>query len=268
MSKGKFSIEEKIAKFTGRDRIKVEEIIKPFLAIPNMSIDEVNVLADLYSEEKKLKNFTNSSYLSQRHDELKAKLMNTIMKRACSVALLRANTPEELEDYINQAILSGMELLERYHGGSDFYGALNTLIGRTLDEYIGKKFRKCTADAVLDIESGGASYLVTVKRSNETVNFFIIRDESVGEDSYVPEVYAEHSELKYYLEQVLNTLPPREEHIIKLRFGLEDGYVHSLDEIADMYHVGRFQVAAILSHALRKIYLSPKRSKLLIDFLK
>lgn len=265
MSKGKFSIEEKIAKFTGRDRIKVEEIIYPYITLPSMSMEEMETLAVLYCQEKKL--LTNSptySYLV-RHEETKAALINSIMRRACSIALIRATTPEELEDYINQAVVAGLEYLENFDGKVQFYSGLTSRLTKALDEYTGKRFHKYSVDAVMDMESGGDSYLVTVKRNSETAHFFIIRDESVGEDSYVPEVHAEYSDLKFYVDQMLSTLTPREEGIIRLRFGFENGCNHSLEEVAVVYHTTRERIRQIEAKALRKLR-HPRRANLVRGF--
>jgi len=265
MAHGKLTIEAKLAKFTGPDRKRVEEIIKPFLAIPKMSIEEINALANLYSKEKRIISSSNSSYLTQRHDELKATLINSIMKRACSVALIRANTPDELEDYINQAILSGMEFLERYNGDSDFYGVLNSIISRTLDVHTGRHRSKSSAELFVSEETSENVYLITVEHNSDSTCFFAYC-ENPSSPCCTPAVTVEYEELKKNLEQVLSTLTPREERILRLCFGLEDGRERTLSEIGAEFHIGGNRVRQIEAKALRKLR-HPSRAKFLIEFL-
>jgi len=59
--------------------------------------------------------------------------------------------------------------------------------------------------------------------------------------------------LKEMTEQVLNTLTPREERIIKMRFGLEDGTEHTLEEVGQNFGVTRERIRQIEAKALRKL---------------
>jgi RNA polymerase primary sigma factor len=54
-------------------------------------------------------------------------------------------------------------------------------------------------------------------------------------------------------EQILNTLTPREERIIKMRFGLEDGTEHTLEEVGQNFGVTRERIRQIEAKALRKL---------------
>ena len=65
--------------------------------------------------------------------------------------------------------------------------------------------------------------------------------------------------LKEMTEQVLNTLTPREERIIKMRFGLEDGTEHTLEEVGQIFAVTRERIRQIEAKALRKLR-HPSRS--------
>jgi RNA polymerase primary sigma factor len=67
-------------------------------------------------------------------------------------------------------------------------------------------------------------------------------------------------------EQVLNTLTPREEGIIKMRFGLEDGTEHTLEEVGQKFGVTRERIRQIEAKALRKLR-HPSRSRQLRAFL-
>jgi len=72
--------------------------------------------------------------------------------------------------------------------------------------------------------------------------------------------------LKEMTEQVLNTLTPREERIIKMRFGLEDGTEHTLEEVGQNFGVTRERIRQIEAKALRKLR-HPGRNRHLRAFL-
>jgi RNA polymerase primary sigma factor len=72
--------------------------------------------------------------------------------------------------------------------------------------------------------------------------------------------------LKEEIEGVLGTLTPREERIIQLRFGLEDGRSRTLEEVGLEFNVTRERIRQIEAHALRKLR-HPSRSKRLRDYL-
>ena len=65
---------------------------------------------------------------------------------------------------------------------------------------------------------------------------------------------------------VLKTLTPREEMVLKLRFGLEDGRSRTLEEVGKEFNVTRERIRQIEAKALRKLR-HPSRSKRLKDFL-
>jgi RNA polymerase primary sigma factor len=71
--------------------------------------------------------------------------------------------------------------------------------------------------------------------------------------------------LKETTEQVLNTLTPREERIIKMRFGLEDGTEHTLEEVGQCFSVTRERIRQIEAKALRKLR-HPRRNHRLRSF--
>ena len=72
--------------------------------------------------------------------------------------------------------------------------------------------------------------------------------------------------LKEMTENVLNTLTPREERVIKMRFGLEDGTEHTLEEVGQNFAVTRERIRQIEAKALRKLR-HPSRSRRLRAFL-
>ena len=86
------------------------------------------------------------------------------------------------------------------------------------------------------------------------------------EDALAPQDAASHPLLKEQLAEVLSTLTPREEKVLKLRFGLEDGRSRTLEEVGEEFNVTRERIRQIEAKALRKLR-HPSRSKKLKDFL-
>ena len=86
------------------------------------------------------------------------------------------------------------------------------------------------------------------------------------EDAPAPAEAAAYSLLKEQIEEVLNTLNDREQNVLKLRFGLEDGRARTLEEVGKEFDVTRERIRQIEAKALRKLR-HPSRSKKLRDFL-
>ncbi len=86
------------------------------------------------------------------------------------------------------------------------------------------------------------------------------------EDSPAPHDSAAYTLLKEQLEEVMSTLTPREEKVLKLRFGLEDGKARTLEEVGKEFQVTRERIRQIEAKALRKLR-HPSRSKKLRDYM-
>ncbi|MGB9885387.1 MAG: RNA polymerase sigma factor RpoD [Moorellales bacterium] len=86
------------------------------------------------------------------------------------------------------------------------------------------------------------------------------------EDAPAPAEAASHRLLKEQLEEVLDTLSPREEKVLRLRFGLDDGRSRTLEEVGQEFGVTRERIRQIEAKALRKLR-HPSRSKKLKDYL-
>ena len=86
------------------------------------------------------------------------------------------------------------------------------------------------------------------------------------DDAPSPADAASHTLLKEQLSGVLSTLTPREEKVLRLRFGLEDGRSRTLEEVGKEFNVTRERIRQIEAKALRKLR-HPSRSKKLKDFL-
>ena len=84
--------------------------------------------------------------------------------------------------------------------------------------------------------------------------------------SPAPADAASYALLREQLCEVLHTLTPREEHVLKLRFGLEDGRTRTLEEVGQKFNITRERIRQIEAKALRKLR-HPSRSKKLKDYL-
>lgn len=86
------------------------------------------------------------------------------------------------------------------------------------------------------------------------------------QDAPAPADAASFMLLKEQLEEVLDTLTPREEKVLRLRFGLDDGRARTLEEVGQNFGVTRERIRQIEAKALRKLR-HPSRSRKLKDFL-
>lgn len=85
-------------------------------------------------------------------------------------------------------------------------------------------------------------------------------------DAPAPADAASHTMLREQLSEVLSTLTPREEKVLRLRFGLEDGRGRTLEEVGKEFNVTRERIRQIEAKALRKLR-HPSRSRKLKDYL-
>ena len=86
------------------------------------------------------------------------------------------------------------------------------------------------------------------------------------DDAPAPAESAAFTLLKEQLVDVLSTLTPREEKVLRLRFGLDDGYARTLEEVGKEFNVTRERIRQIEMKALRKLR-HPSRSRKLKDYL-
>ncbi|HLR03862.1 MAG TPA: RNA polymerase sigma factor RpoD [Virgibacillus sp.] len=86
------------------------------------------------------------------------------------------------------------------------------------------------------------------------------------QEAISPSDHASYELLKEQLEDVLDTLTDREENVLRLRFGLDDGRTRTLEEVGRVFGVTRERIRQIEAKALRKLR-HPSRSKRLKDFL-
>jgi len=81
-----------------------------------------------------------------------------------------------------------------------------------------------------------------------------------------PERMAERTLLRKQVDDILKTLTPREERVIRLRFGIDDGYHRTLEEVGNIFSVTRERIRQIEDKALRKLR-HPTRSSILMKFI-
>ncbi len=81
-----------------------------------------------------------------------------------------------------------------------------------------------------------------------------------------PERLAERSLLKRQVDEVLQTLTPREERVIRLRFGIDDGFHRTLEEVGNIFNVTRERIRQIEDKALKKLR-HPTRASILQEFI-
>jgi RNA polymerase primary sigma factor len=86
------------------------------------------------------------------------------------------------------------------------------------------------------------------------------------DDAPAPADAASMTLLKEQLDEVLKTLTAREAQVLRLRFGLEGGHPHTLEEVGAEFNVTRERIRQIEAKALRKLR-HPSRSKKLKDYL-
>ena len=128
-----------------------------------------------------------------------------------------------------------------------------------LMRYIAEKARE--GHKITFMELLIASYVRGVSQVPET-NRFIMNKQFYNRR----ELTASFTLLKEQLVDVLSTLTPREEKVLKLRFGIEDGRTRTLEEVGKEFNVTRERIRQIEAKALRKLR-HPSRSKKLKDFL-
>lgn len=92
-------------------------------------------------------------------------------------------------------------------------------------------------------------------------------NEFISDNRPDPDIYTKESMLKEAIDDVLESLSPQEALVIRLRMGLDDGEIKTLDQIGKIFNLTRERIRQIEERALRKLR-HPSRSQKLRDFLK
>ena len=138
-------------------------------------------------------------------------------------------------------------------------------VKKTTGELLRKNGREPTAEEIavrLDMEPDPISLETPVGEEEDAHLEDFIQDEEAG----VPVDEAGRELLRRELENVLKSLTPREERVLTLRFGLEDGQARTLEELGKEFNVTRERIRQIEAKALRKLR-HPSRAKRLRDYL-
>jgi len=115
---------------------------------------------------------------------------------------------------------------------------------------------------IMKISQEPVSFETPIGEENDSNLGDFIEDE----DALAPADAAAFEMLREQLEDVLDTLTDREENVLRLRFGLQDGRARTLEEVGKVFGVTRERIRQIEAKALRKLR-HPSRSKRLKDFL-
>lgn len=133
-----------------------------------------------------------------------------------------------------------------------------------IPEEIAEKMEDMTAEKVVEIQRSAmdpVSMETPVGDENDTFLGDFIEDKT----TMTPEEYAHSQLLKETIEEVLSTLTEREEKVIRLRFGLDNGKTWTLEEIGKEFNVTRERIRQIEAKAIKKLK-GPNRAKLLQSF--
>ena len=131
------------------------------------------------------------------------------------------------------------------------------------------------ADAIgsllhLYMETGNPNFIRCPEGFNEAFpgrTFMSILSEDIEDkDVENPANQTAFKILQEQLQDVLETLPPREQEVLKMRFGLDDGYSLTLEEVGLYFNVTRERIRQIEAKALRRLR-HPKRSRRLKDYI-
>lgn len=133
-----------------------------------------------------------------------------------------------------------------------------------IPEEIAEKMEDMTAEKIIEIQRSAldpVSMETPVGDENDTFLGDFIEDKT----TMTPEEYAHTQLLKETIQEVLSTLTEREEKVIRLRFGLDNGRTWTLEEIGKEFNVTRERIRQIEAKAIKKLK-GPQRAKLLQSF--
>ncbi len=125
---------------------------------------------------------------------------------------------------------------------------------------------------VLDIDPAKAREIVKVSQEPTSLETPVGDEEDshlgdfIADQGLQPDEQATRELLKLHLDEVLDSLSPREKRVLQLRFGLEDGKQRTLEEVGKEFGVTRERIRQIEAKAIRKLK-HPTRAKKLRDYL-
>jgi RNA polymerase primary sigma factor len=144
---------------------------------------------------------------------------------------------------------------------------------RRLVQELGREPVAAEIAAEMDIDEDKVNHILKIKQDIVSLEAPVGEedDSTLGEfiqdeDSVTPEDAATHQLLKEHVDRVLGLLTPREQKILRMRFGLEDGRSHTLEEVGQEFGVTRERIRQIEAKALAKLR-KHRESKKLKDYL-
>ena len=125
----------------------------------------------------------------------------------------------------------------------------------------------------MEIDVDKVNHILKISQDTTSLDAAVGEDEdsSLGdfiqdEDNVSPEEAATYELLKEHIDETLELLTPREQKILRMRFGLEDGRSHTLEEVGQEFGVTRERIRQIEAKALTKLR-KHKDSKRLKDYI-
>ena len=145
---------------------------------------------------------------------------------------------------------------------------------RRLVQELGREPVSAEIAAEMDIDEDKVNHILKIKQDIVSLEAPVGEedDSTLGEfiqdeDSVTPEDAATYQLLKEHVDRVLGLLTPREQKILRMRFGLEDGRSHTLEEVGQEFGVTRERIRQIEAKALAKLR-KHRESKKLKDYLR
>src|SRR3990167_7827927 len=143
---------------------------------------------------------------------------------------------------------------------------------RRLMQELGRKPTPEEVAAVLGIDPAKAREIIKVSQEPTSLETPVGDEEDshlgdfIADQGLLPDEQATRQLLKAHLDEVLDTLSPREKRVLQLRFGLDDGKQRTLEEVGKEFGVTRERIRQIEAKAIRKLR-HPTRAKKLRDYL-
>ena len=168
-------------------------------------------------------------------------------------------TAKDMKEAVRQSVEAGLNVRCTFRSPDSFVLPLRELVkeGGLSEEVINDRVRD-----ILKIAQEPVSLETPIGEEEDSHLGDFIQDDDVP----APSEAATFMLLKEQLVDVLSTLTPREEKVLRLRFGLDDGRARTLEEVGKEFEVTRERIRQIEAKALRKLR-HPSRSKKLKDYL-